>query len=140
MVKLAKQVKFEDYSAKVEGQINSAILQFLKEVGGEIQGQAARNSRVDTGQLKSSWDYRVNSVNDSVTIGSTLENALYEEFGTGEYAIKGDGRKTPWKYQDRQGKWHYTKGKRPNRTLGRAFDYMRPKIKKRAETIFKGLK
>lgn len=135
-----EKIKFIDNSAKVEAQINSAVISFLKEAGGEIQSQAARNSRVDTGQLKSSWDYRVNLSTNEVTIGSTLENALYEEFGTGEYAVKGNGRKTPWKYKDREGKWHYTKGKRPNRTLGRAFDKTKPLIKKRIETILKGLK
>lgn len=34
------------------------------------------------------------------TVGNPLQNAIWEEFGTGEYALEGDGRKTPWRYKD----------------------------------------
>ena len=55
----------------------------------------ARNSRVDTGETKGSYGHSVVKKNGSaeLQVGSNLENAIWEEFGTGEYAIKGNGRK-----------------------------------------------
>lgn len=117
---------------------------FLTEVGGVIQGQAQRNSRVDTGQLKSSWDYKVKD--DAVYIGSPLENAIWEEFGTGIYAednngaASGKGRKTPWNYIDRHGQRHYTRGKTANHTLQRAFDMKKNSITEEARKAFGAIK
>ena len=55
-------------------------------------------------------------------IGNPLENAIWEEYGTGEYALKGNGRKKPWVYKDERGNWHTTHGKKPLRPLQKAFD------------------
>ena len=35
------------------------------------------------------------------------------ELGTGIFAEKGNGRKTPWVWQDFNGKWHFTRGMAP---------------------------
>lgn len=128
-------VEFTDNSNQVIKLLNNKAIQWLIEASGEIQGQAARNSRVDTGQLKGSWNYKVNGNKKEAFVGSPLENAIYEEYGTGEYAANGDGRKTPWKYQDRKGVWHTTRGKTPNRTLHRAFSIKRNVCKKRLQQL-----
>lgn len=128
MAKVTK-IKFEDYSDRAIGNIKDNIIAALYEAAGEIQGQAKRNSRVDTGDLKRSWDYRVDESKLEAHIGSPLENAIWEEFGTGEYAAEGNGRKTPWRYRDRHGKWHTTHGKRPNHTLERAFSSRKKAVK-----------
>lgn len=58
----------------------------------------------------------------TVAIGSDYENAIWEEFGTGIYAVNGDGRKdVPWTYYDEQGEKHVTFGKHPKRMLWNAF-------------------
>ena len=44
----------------------------------------------------------------AVYIGTDSEYAAYVELGTGEHYP--DGRPTPWKYQDANGNWHWTKG------------------------------
>lgn len=137
MAKTSK-LKFEDYSDKVFDGLKSNIIAALHEAAGEIQGQAKRNSRVDTGDLKRSWDYRVDEANFEAQIGSPLQNAIWEEFGTGEYAANGDGRKTPWSYKDRRGKWHKTRGKTPNKTLERAFSSRKKAIKAIFERRLKG--
>lgn len=129
---------FENNTGKVTGLLYDKAIQFLYEAGGEVQAQAARNSRVDSGQLKSSWKFIVDENDLKVIIGSPLENAIWEEFGTGEYAVGNNGRKTPWKYQDDKGKWHYTKGKTANHTLQRASEKAMPKIKRRLEQLLKG--
>ena len=130
-------VEFEDFSIKVMEALDDTALRFLEEAASEIESQAQRNSRKDTGQLKGSWAHIVDDGKMEATIGSPLENAIWEEFGTGEYAAKGDGRKGGWSYQDDKGDWYHTKGKKPNRTLQRAFENTKGKIINRAKQIFK---
>ena len=119
-------IQFLDHSAEVITEIEAALREFLEEAGGECESQAARNTRVKTGQTKGSWDHRV--IEDTAYIGSDYENAIWEEFGTGEYALEGNGRKTPWKYQDAEGNWHTTTGKRGTRALFKAGQAMSPKL------------
>ena len=85
------------------------------------EAQVKRNTRVDTGQTKGSWGYKVDESKLEAVVGSPMENAVWEEFGTGEFALHGDGRKTPWRYKDRKGNWHTTTGKRGTRALYMAF-------------------
>ncbi len=123
-------VEWEDNTMIVKESLTSAVSAFLSEAGGEIQAQAMRNSRVDTGQTRGSYQYKVEegSTESTVYVGSDNENAIWEEFGTGEYAIQGGGRKTPWVYKDRKGIWHKTHGKTANRPLYNAFNSVRDKL------------
>lgn len=130
-------VKFEDYRIKVEAAMDDAIEAFLYEAAELLKGQAAQASPVKSGQLKGSWDYKVNSGNNEATIGSPLENAIWNEFGTGEHALHGDGRKGGWYYKDEKGNWHHTFGKKPRRTLQSAFNAKKASIIRRAEQILK---
>jgi hypothetical protein len=132
-------VEFHDFSIQVTEAIEDAAISFLEEAASEIESQAQRNSRVDTGQLKGSWRHIVDDGAYEATVGSPLENAIWEEFGTGEYAANGDGRQGGWRYQDDNGDWHYTTGKKPNRTLQRAFNAKKSAIINRAKQIFGGL-
>jgi hypothetical protein len=112
----------------------------LEDVSGELESQVARNTVVDTGQLKSSWTHRVTSTETKTTgeVGSPLQNAIWEEFGTGEYALHGDGRKGGWFYEDAEGKGHFTHGKHPRRALWNAYTTMKSKMIKRIQDVFKG--
>lgn len=132
-------VEFKDNSLKVKAALNEKTIAWLHEAAGEIESQSKRNTRVDTGQLKNSWANTVDESNGIATVGSPLENAVWEEFGTGEYALHGDGRKTAWTYKDRKGKWHRTSGKRPSRALNNAFASSKGKLKARLEQILKGM-
>lgn len=133
-------LEFEDYSIEVKTAINDAIIAFLHEAAGELEAQVKRNTPVDTGQLKGSWDYKVYEHKGEAVIGSPLENAIWNEFGTGQYALHGDGRKTPWKYQDIKGEWHTTTGKRPQRSFHYAFEFVKPKLQTAMANKLKGLK
>lgn len=130
------EVKFEDFSIKVKNAIKEKVLQFLEEAASKVESAARRNSRADTGQLKGSWSHTVDESTEEATVGSPLENAIWEELGTGEYAVEGNGRKGGWVYVDDEGNGHFTHGKKPNRTLQRAFDSKKGVIRKRAEQIF----
>lgn len=130
-------IEFVDNRVQVNKALDDAVGAFLLEASAEIVSAASRGSRVDSGQLKGSWKANVNESKGEAVIGSELENAIWEEFGTGEYAAKSDGRKGGWSYQDDSGNWHHTTGKKPNRTLQRAFDSTKGKIINRAKQIFK---
>lgn len=132
-------VEFKDNSLKVKAALNEKTIAWLHEAAGEIESQTKRNTRVDTAQLKNSWVNTVDESDGTATVGSPLENAIWEEFGTGEYALHGDGRKTAWTYKDRKGKWHRTSGKRPSRALNNAFASSKGKLKARLEQILKGM-
>ena len=74
------------------------------------QGYATEYCPRDTGNLAGSIDYGVVEDDLQVQIGTNVLYGKYVEFGTGIYAEEGDGRKTPWVYQDDEGKWHRTSG------------------------------
>ena len=130
-------VEFQDFSMEVKAALDDAVEQFLEEAGSEMESQTMRNqTRVDTGQTKGAWTHIVED--KKVTIGNPLENAIWEEFGTGEYSIKG-GRKGGWVYMDkRTGKFYKTRGKTALRPLHNAFTASKGKIIRRAEQILKG--
>lgn len=132
-------VEFIDNSVQVKSAIEAAAIKWLHEAAGEIQAQAMRNTRVDTGKTKQSWEYRVDTAEKKAVVGSNAENAIWEEFGTGQYAIKGNGRKTPWRYQDRNGNWHTTRGKKPTRAFFKAYTMNKSKLKKSFESAMRGL-
>ena len=65
------------------------------------------------GALKASLTYVVSAAQKTVTIGSNLLYSIWVELGTGIFAEKGDGRKTPWVWMDFNGKFHATRGMTP---------------------------
>lgn len=131
--------RFTNNSAQVKAALDDAAIAYLYEAGGELEAQVKRNSRVGTGQLKNSWTYTVDEKGGVCTVGSPLENAIWEEFGTGEYALNGDGRKGGWYYRDeKDGTWHHTFGKTPHRAFHRAFTSLRTALIRRAEEVLKG--
>jgi HK97 gp10 family phage protein len=96
--------------------------------GGMAQGmrdKLTEGDHIDTGQLIGSIHNDTARSDDGGTISSTISidatnpqnGAWYAEFleyGTGIYNETGDGRKTPWRYQDRNGEWHTTRGMQPD--------------------------
>ena len=131
-------VQFQDFRLKVKGALDDACIAYLYEASGEIEAQVKKNTRVGSGQLKNSWTYEVDEAKGEAHIGSPLENAIWEEFGTGEYALNDDGRKGGWHYKDDEGKWHHTFGKTPNRALHNAFVTLKSALIRRAEQVLKG--
>lgn len=130
---------FEDNSAEVKAKLNGICTDWLHEAAGELQGQAQRNTRVDSGRTKSSFEYSVDSGVKKAAVGSNYENVIWEEFGTGQYALEGNGRKTPWVYKDRHGNWHRTSGKRGTRALFNAFNAKKKQLQQALEAKLKGL-
>jgi hypothetical protein len=161
-------VHFEDFSFDVKAKINESTIAWLYETAHEIESQAKRICQFDDEsggkQLKGSYDSQVDEGKGEAKIGSPLESAFWEEWGTGEYAAHGDGRKGWWIYIPGQasmggGQTYATKeeaekmaafilaaydkeaivtnGRQPNYTLEKAFKKTEPKAKARLESILK---
>lgn len=100
-----------------------------------VERDAKQYCPVDTGTLRASIQHRVdfNTKEITGTVFSSLSYAPYIHQGTGIYAIDGNGRKAPWKYQSMAGKykgWHITKGNRPKPFLDFARIYNVNKVNK----------
>lgn len=148
--------KFEDNSVKIIKALDEVGQQWLEDATRILHRQVVQNSRVDTGQTKSSWKKIVED-NEGI-VGSTSENAIWEEFGTGHYAVNGDGRKGAWyvpvegylghKKPTYNGKvivvygkngqaFYKTNGKKPNRALENAKNSTEKKMQNRLEQLIK---
>lgn len=134
-------IEFVDNRAIIKRKMNGVVEATLAECAAEIVSQTARNTRVATGQTKGSWkaNIRKTSTGAEAVIGSELENAIWEEFGTGEYALKGNGRKGGWRYQsEKDGKWYHTYGKKPTRAFWHAYTTLKNVIVSRLQSKLKG--
>lgn len=132
-------VVFEDFTIEVQNAMDDRINIALEEAAGELESQVKRNTRVKTGKTKNSFRHKVIDAEHKAYIGSDYENAIWEEFGTGEHALKGDGRKGGWAYKDVKGDWHFTNGKKPSRAFWNAYVNLKNKIISHIQNALKGL-
>lgn len=101
-----------------------------------VEGEARQLCPVDQGHLRASITSETEITADEIIgrIGSNLEYAPYVHNGTGIYAVNGDGRKTPWVYEVKAGKYkvmHFTTvGQRPKPFLSFAIIYNAAQIEK----------
>lgn len=160
-------VEFKDFSIEVKAALNDVSIAWLYETANEITSQAKRNCSTGeeySNQLRGSYDNHVDESKGQATVGSPLEQAFWEEYGTGAYADTSKnggrpGRKGWWVYKDgytgkggkilteRQAKAmaagdptvHATNGREPNYTLEKAFTVTKPKAIAHLEEQLKGL-
>lgn len=102
-----EKVVFEDFTGEVTKEIENIILNWLEEASSEIESQTIR--KTGTGayyrEIASKWTHIIDKSKYEAIIGNPLENALWVEYGTGEYALNGDGRKDWWVFiEDSTGK------------------------------------
>lgn len=150
-------VEFTDNRIKVEAALDDAVIAFLYEAAVEVEAQTKiAQTRVDTGHTKGEWTHYVDEDKGEAVIGNPRENAIWEECGTGEYALKKNGRKGGWwapvgpdgmsleqasKFskikKDKAGNIVavFTYGKKPLRPLQKAFDKTKSKIIRRLGSI-----
>ena len=91
---------------------------------------AKKECPVDEGALRADIHSDVEESKTMIegVIGNKIKYAPYVHNGTGIYAVEGDGRKTPWKYNVPAGKykgWHITKGKKANPYLKRTLEKLK---------------
>lgn len=79
-----------------------------------IQSTAKTLAPVDDGSLRDSIEMEVLSGGMMAKVNVGAEYAVYVEFGTGIYAVEGNGRSTPWTYySDKLGRFVTTRGMEP---------------------------
>lgn len=130
---------FKDNSSQAKQAINQATIKWLLSACILVQGQAVLLAPVQTARLKGSIDYIVDEDELVGYVGTNVEYAIYIEFGTGEFAENGRGRKGGWVYQDPSGEWHFTYGQPPQPYLRPAFRQNRIQIEALAKQIFGGI-
>jgi HK97 gp10 family phage protein len=112
-----------------EKKIRQAVVAGLTASGIEVHYHAQNKCPVDTTNLKRSLNWKIRG--NAVYIGTPVEYGIYQEFGTGLFAEKGNGRKTGWAYKDEKtGKIIFTRGNRPHPFLRPALDKVRQYIDK----------
>lgn len=150
-------VEFKDNHIEIKQNLNQRGINWIEETLAEIESQTIKNTRTDTGNTKRNWKHFIDETIGEGYIGNVLENALWEELGTGDYAINGDGRKGAWYIpvewitghkkptfngkvvivHNKEGKAFYkTNGKKPTRAMTKAFESKKNWAEKRAEEIF----
>ena len=106
------------YRSKVKKGTKEAMRRAGYEIAESAKQHLAQNGSIDTGNLffsithsgkEDAHGYTMNIIADAESPEGT-KYAEFVEFGTGIYNEHGDGRQTPWRYQDRDGNWHTTKG------------------------------
>lgn len=110
--------------------IRRRIIDKLEVAGKFVEDSAKLLVAVDTGNLKGSIHHKVDEQELSCIIGTNVEYAPYVEFGTGEFAENGLGRKGGWFYVDEKGNKHFTFGNKPQPFLRPALSENKGTIKK----------
>ena len=135
-------ITWKDNTLEVQTKLKDLAQNTLDECAGEMTSQVKRNTKVKTGKTKNSWRYVVTEEDENfvAVIGSDYENAIWEEFGTGEYAKETghSGREGGWVYEDEEGKWHRTIGKKARRPFHKAYTALKNKIIQHIQDKFKG--
>lgn len=162
---MANFVVLTDNILKFNREMDAVVSQWLEESAGELEAQTKRNTAVGLvagGKTKGDWSHYVSEAEQKAVIGNPDENAIWEEFGTGEYAVNGDGRKGGWYIPIGEGegmisqavveayhfkvvygkdgmRFAYTEGKKPKRAFENAKDTCELGIKQSLYLKLKGL-
>lgn len=88
------------------------------------------------GRLRVSYGDKYDFKAMEAYIGTNVEYAPFVEYGTGIYAESGNGRKTPWAWEDEAGNWHWTRGMKARPHLRPAFQENLTRIQQLIEREF----
>ena len=159
--------KFNDNTLKVLSALDDEAQAVLEELAGELESQVKRNTRIGQpgAPTKNSWQHKVTKDGNEhiAVVGSPLENAIWEEFGTGEHAITENGgrggRKGAWYvpvekvvgdhpptyngkviivHGKNQKAYYKTNGKKPSRAFWKAYTSQKNKIIRRIQNKIGG--
>ena len=125
---------FEQACDNSVNKMQELLMQNMELTLDHIAEKAKEKVGVGTGALRADTrSLGVEIVGDEVqgAVGNSLEYAIYHHQGTGIYAVNGNGRKTPWVYEDpKTGEKIYTRGSKPN-------PYLKDTIEQEQSTISK---
>ena len=135
-----------DNSAEVLKELDTQVQTALEAVGNQAVSNAKRNITAGVPRNAYSWYTPTGTLRNSVShivqgdtcyVGTNLEYAIYNEYGTGIYADGGKGRKSPWMYKDKAGNVHKTRGMKPLHFLKNAIQDNIEQYKKIIEQYLK---
>lgn len=129
------EIIFKDNSQEVLSALERGLYAAYEAVGQAMETHVKENCPVGTpestsiknyhgGSLRRSITHKV--VDDSVYVGTNMRSPdnspypLFVEYGTGIYADDGKGRKSPWIWRDKNGRYHYTRGIKPTHFMRNA--------------------
>lgn len=142
-------VKFTDNSGVIKAIVDEVGAAWLKEWGNEIASKAKDGVAMDgEAGVQLHGSYRADIRQKEARVGTPLESGWWEEWGTGEHAVRGPHRTGWWVYKDgyqgnggdvlteaeakaiaaRDPSIHATNGRDPNYTLEKAFKTSAPKM------------
>ena len=125
---------FEQACEDSVNKMQELLMQNMELTLDHIAEKAKEKVGVGTGALRADTrSLGTEIVGDEVrgSVGNSLEHAIYHHQGTGIYAEEGNGRKTPWVYEDpKTGEKIYTRGSKPN-------PYLKDTIEQEQSTISK---
>lgn len=127
---------FKDNSMEGKERLKKAAAKWLLQACILVEGQAVLLAPVATSRLKQSIDYIVDDDELVGYVGTNVDYAIYVEFGTGEFAENGNGRKGGWMYKDPSGEWFFTWGIEPQPYLRPAFRQTKGQIEALAKSLF----
>ena len=104
---------YESHIGEFKNKLTRVEEKALHKIGIFTKAVAQDLAPYDTARLKSSVNYKVVKKDNAVHLGTNVEYAIYQEFGTGIYAEEGRGRTTPWLYKNRKGETVFTRGSKP---------------------------
>lgn len=82
--------------AEVEQRLDDAIERALTAVGANAENYVRNNAPKDTGRLQNSITSRIDTSDNSVTIGTNVEYAPYQELGTSKMKAANHGKGFMW--------------------------------------------
>jgi HK97 gp10 family phage protein len=119
----------------IPNNLESKMVEATLFVEGDARERAPK-ADIGGGFLKGSIESKVerNATEIEGTVFTTAFYAPYQEFGTGLFAVNGDGRKTGWAYEDpKTGETVFTRGNRPHPFMG-------PAVRENEDTIIQFFK
>ena len=132
--------KLDNFKIKLLNRMANTALEIIRE-----------NCPEDTGELINSIQ-KSEIFEDMIEVFTDSAYARYVEFGTGivgqqaphpeagtfswQYDINGHGQ-AGWKYQDKNGEWHWTKGQTGSQFMYKAYQYLDTNYMQIAEQVLK---
>ncbi|ALA55060.1 HK97 gp10 family phage protein [Shouchella clausii] len=128
------QMKLAAFFSRKKREILREINQAIEDTAQYIQAQAMLLAPVDKGNLKNSIQIYYLRGGTAAVVQVEADYGIYVEYGTGIYAVKGNGRSTPWTFY-KGGKFYATRGQRAQPYWNPALDLGHAYFKRRVAAI-----
>ncbi|WP_129692319.1 HK97 gp10 family phage protein [Gottfriedia acidiceleris] len=145
--------EFKKSVGELKAEMEAAIKEEVKNATLAMETRIKQDAPVNDGDLRRSIDHEFTNDGFVGHVYTNKEHAIYNEFGTGIYAVEGNGRKTPWVFPKRAAgskeynfpiiiingeEFYLTRGQKTHPFFFKNFDYIRPRFERELEKIIRG--